>query len=364
MTDQITIYHEPGRFAGWPANYGIWNWGNEMVLCFTVGSMDVDGGFHARDKTKPFETKQARSLDGGRTWAVGEPNMATPGGRGLSADEHMVRSEQVGEVMDGDNAPQPCPGGIDFSHPDFALMCAKTGLSEGCRSFFYVSTDRCHTWDGPYDLPLYDQTGIAARTDYVVDGRDVCTLYLTANKTNGKEGRVFCVRSTDGGANFEFLSFIGPEPSGYHIMPATVRVSVAEIVCAIRCSGTSDDFQTRKCWIDLYRSMDNGATWTFDNQPVPDTGKGGNPPTLTRLADGRLCLTYGYRAEPFDVRAKLSSDEGATWSQDIVLRTGGGNPDLGYPRTVQTADGTIVTCYYWNDTPDGERHIAATRWKP
>ena len=83
-----------------------------------------------------------------------------------------------------------------------------------------------------------------------------------------------------------------------------------------------------------------------------------------RIADGRLCLTYGYRAKPFDVRAKLSDDNGATWSDEIVLRTGGGCPDLGYPRTVQTADATIVTCYYWNETPEGERIIAATRWKP
>lgn len=368
--NQITIYHEPTRFAGWPANYGIWNWaeqsrgGDEIVLSFTVGSMDVDGGFHARDKTKPFVTKQARSLDGGRTWEVGEPNMTTPGGRGLSADEHMVRSEQIGEVIDGENAPFPCPGGIDLTHPDFALMCAKTGLSEGCRSFFYVSADRCHSWQGPYDLPTYDQTGIAARTDYIVDDADTCTLFLTANKANGKEGRVFCARSTDGGKEFKFLSFIGPEPLGYHIMPATVRLSDSQLVCAIRCSNPRGEFEKRLCWIDLYRSTDNGVTWSFDNQPVPDTGTGGNPPTLTRLADSRLCMTYGYRAEPYEMRAKLSDDEGATWSDHIVLRTGGGNPDIGYPRTVQTADGTVVTCYYWNDSVEGDRYIAATRWQP
>ena len=33
----VTIYRESGRFAGWPANYGIWSWENEIVVGFTVG---------------------------------------------------------------------------------------------------------------------------------------------------------------------------------------------------------------------------------------------------------------------------------------------------------------------------------------
>ena len=32
---QVTVYREPGRFAGWPANYGIWCWGDEIVVGFT-----------------------------------------------------------------------------------------------------------------------------------------------------------------------------------------------------------------------------------------------------------------------------------------------------------------------------------------
>ena len=63
-----TIYREPGRFAGWPANYGIWSWGDEIVVGFTVGYADEQGGFHARDRSRPFVAMQARSLDGGETW--------------------------------------------------------------------------------------------------------------------------------------------------------------------------------------------------------------------------------------------------------------------------------------------------------
>lgn len=105
-------------------------------------------------------------------------------------------------------------------------------------------------------------------------------------------------------------------------------------------------------------------TWKFINKPVADTGMGGNPPALTKLHDGRLCLTYGYRAAPYGIRARLSADDGATWGEEIVLRDDGGNHDLGYPRIVQRPDGTIVTVYYFNDHPEGERYIAATLWQP
>ncbi len=60
---------------------------------------------------------------------------------------------------------------------------------------------------------------------------------------------------------------------------------------------------------------------------------------MTKLQDGRLCLTYGYRDAPYGMRARLSPDGGATWGEEIVLRDGGGNHDLGYPRTVQRGDG-------------------------
>ena len=87
--EHVTIYREPGRYAGWPANYGIWAWGDEIVVGFTVGYHDPAGGFHARDRNRPFVAMQARSLDGGRTWDVAPTPCRTPGGRGLSADEHV-----------------------------------------------------------------------------------------------------------------------------------------------------------------------------------------------------------------------------------------------------------------------------------
>ena len=27
--EHVIVYREPGKFAGWPANYGMWAWDNE-----------------------------------------------------------------------------------------------------------------------------------------------------------------------------------------------------------------------------------------------------------------------------------------------------------------------------------------------
>jgi len=364
----VTIYREEGRYAGWPANYGIWSWDNEIVVGFTLGYHKTEGGFHARDKDQPFIAMQARSLDGGRTWQAQATPCRTPGNRGLSADEHMRPDLGVAQALESgmENAPVDCPGGVDFTHPDFALMCARTGLGAGTVSWFYTSYDRCRMWDGPFSLPTFGQAGIEARTDYLVSGADECTLFLTASKASGGEGdHIFCARTTDGGKTFEYVSWVTPEPDkGFAIMPASARLSESRILVAVRCRGGGRSMKQARNWIDLYASDDNGVTWNYANRPVPDTGMGGNPPALIKLSDGRLCLTYGYRAEPYGMRARLSTDAGATWGEEIVLRDDGGSHDLGYPRAVQRPDGTVVTVYYFNDRPEGERYIAATLWRP
>ena len=140
-------------------------------------------------------------------------------------------------------------------------------------------------------------------------------------------------------------------------MPSTVRLGKDELLSAIRCR------EGDKNWIDTYRSLDGGTSWKLDTTAVPDTGEG-NPPSLICLADGRICLTYGYRATPFGIRARLSSDGGKTWAPEIILRDDGGGRDVGYPRSVQRPDGKVVTVYYYHDTLKGNRHIAATIWDP
>ena len=53
-------------------------------------------------------------------------------------------------------------------------------------------------------------------------------------------------------------------------------------------------------WIDVYESTDSGVSWNLLSK-VADTDDGkknGNPPSMIRLKDSRLVVTYGYRSSP------------------------------------------------------------------
>jgi hypothetical protein len=346
------VYQKRGRFGGWPANHGIWSWGNEIVVGFSAGTYkDLGPERHAIDRTRPEEHLLARSRDGGLTWTIESPSdkgALVPAGRMLHGTAPPGLKERPW---------QDCPGGIDFTHPGFALTVRMTDTNAG-PSRFYYSTNRGHDWKGPFRLPLFGQKGIAARTDYLVNGKHDCLLFLTAAKANGREGRPMCVRTTDGGRTWKFVSWIGPEPSGYAIMPSTVRLGAKELLTAIRRR------EGGKSWIETWRSPDDGTTWKRDTVPAPDLGEG-NPASIIRLADGRVCLTYGHRAVPYSIRARLSGDGGRTWGREITLRDGGGGRDIGYPRSVQRPDGKVVTVYYFWDRKTGpERYVAATVWDP
>src|SRR5581483_6080611 len=66
--ENVVVYKETGRFGGWPANNGIWSWGDEIVVGFSLGYFKVNPSGHAIDGQKPQAPRFARSLDGGRTW--------------------------------------------------------------------------------------------------------------------------------------------------------------------------------------------------------------------------------------------------------------------------------------------------------
>jgi hypothetical protein len=239
--EHVMVYHQRGRFGGWPANHGIWSWGDEVLVGFSAGyHKDQGPGMHHIDHDRPEEHLLARSKDGGKTWTIEEPakqNVLI----GTAEMRHgtLPHDHTEPELVD-------CPGGIDFTHPDFAMTCRMAGIHTGVSRFYY-SLDRGHTWKGPFKLPLFGQPGIAARTDYIVNDKSNCMLFLTASKSNGREGRPICVRTTDGGKTWKLVAMIGPEPKGYAIMPSTVRLGPRVLLTTIRRLEVDP---TRKSWIE------------------------------------------------------------------------------------------------------------------
>ncbi|HKB42689.1 MAG TPA: carbon-nitrogen hydrolase family protein, partial [Gemmataceae bacterium] len=70
---QHVVYREKGRFGGWPANHGIWSWGDEILVGFSAGHYKDLGERHHIDRDKPEEHLLARSRDGGQTWTIENP---------------------------------------------------------------------------------------------------------------------------------------------------------------------------------------------------------------------------------------------------------------------------------------------------
>jgi hypothetical protein len=98
---------------------------------------------------------------------------------------------------------------------------------------------------------------------------------------------------------------------------------------------------------------------------VANTANGthnGNPPAHVRLADGRLCVAYGCRAEPYGIRARVSSDDGHSWGPELRLRDDALSWDIGYPRMAQRPDGQLITLYYYTTAEHPNQYIAATIW--
>ncbi|HEY1081886.1 MAG TPA: sialidase family protein [Prosthecobacter sp.] len=337
IRENVIIYKEPGRYGGWPANHGLWQWGDELVVGFTSTWYKSTTTDHRIDRTKPSYEFQARSMDGGKTWKT---------------EENVPFADRKKEAK-----PTPLTEPLDFTAPDSAVKFCFGGLHAG-PSWFYTSVDRCKTWRGPYVFDVEGVEGICTRTDLIILGSRDCLMFGSCGKKNdGKEGRVFCARTTDGGLKWKFVSYIGeePQPGGFAIMPSTVRTKDGTLLTTIRMGKP-------KASIELWRSSDLGQNWTHVGAVTGNIG--GNPPATVLLPDGRLCVTYGYRQKPCGMRARISADEGKTWLPEIIIRDDGFDADLGYPRALVRPDGKIFNVYYYNGPREDDRAIESTFWTP
>ena len=149
--EHVEVIFEAERFAGWPANNGIWIWGDEVVVGFTLGYHKPSDG-HPIDRDRPSGPMQARSLDGGHTWSVELPSFMEAEGEQRPVEAFTSRG--------------------NFTHPDFAAR-----FSQGD---FFFSHDRAKTWDGPFALPDFGRPSLLARTDYIVNGKRDLTAFIAS----------------------------------------------------------------------------------------------------------------------------------------------------------------------------------------
>ncbi len=96
--------------------------------------------------------------------------------------------------------------------------------------------------------------------------------------------------------------------------------------------------------IYIAESINGGVTFSNKRALLPAAIS--TPPHLMQMTDGTLVLSYGYRSEPFNIRAIVSKDNGESWSNEIELTSGGVDWDFGYPATIERGNGELLTVYY------------------
>jgi hypothetical protein len=186
--------------------------------------------------------------------------------------------------------------------------------------------------------------------------RDGRLLYAGRELWTGQRRNGVC-ESLDDGQTWRWLAEIparpGDDGAQYHELHA-VECPSGRVVLHIRNHNDANARETLQS-----ESADGGRTWSVPH-PI---GVWGLPSHLLRLRDGRLLMSYGHRRPPFGNQARLSADEGRTWSAPMIISGDGASTDLGYPSTVELADGTLLSVWYEAMTDNPMAVLRQARWR-
>jgi hypothetical protein len=223
------------------------------------------------------------------------------------------------------------------------------GRQEALGVWMKRSTDGGVTFSGRYRTLVNSPHGPVQLSD----GR----LLYAGKALWESDSRVGVCISEDDGRSWPWLAAIpardGDRHEHYHELHA-VEAANGKLIVQIRNHNASRDRETLQS-----ESMDGGITWS---KPRP-IGAWGLPSHLLRLNDDRLLMTYGYRREPLGNQARISEDHGESWSEPMVISRDGTSGDLGYPSTVQLADGDLLSAWYENMATSDKAMLRQARWR-
>jgi len=168
----------------------------------------------------------------------------------------------------------------------------------------------------------------------LADGR----LLYAGKQLWSEKRKIGVCESKDDGLTWQWLADIPTrkgDRNAYHELHA-VEATDGTIIVQIR-----NHNEANKGWTLQSESTDGGKTWS-EMHPITF----GLPSHLLRLRDGRLLMSYGHRRKPYGNQARLSTDNGKSWSEPMLISADGTSGDLGYPSTVELADGTLLTVWY------------------
>lgn len=153
-----------------------------------------------------------------------------------------------------------------------------------------------------------------------------------------------------------------PNVAGYTLCePHMVEAADGTLITHIRVQDGGGI--TGKYAFTLFQSesKDGGRSWTAPHQILSDFG--GAPAHLLRTKSGRLLSAYGYREAPYGIRLAVSDDCGKSWTCDLEICAKGTSHDIGYPATVELADGSFFTLFYTHKAQGEPATILGQKWR-
>lgn len=222
-------------------------------------------------------------------------------------------------------------------------------------SFIRISEDYGVTWSDTIKVPVSSPHGPALLSDgsLIYLGKEMYSDGLVPLNS------ISAYASHDGGYTWNYLSTLalpeGTNADNFH-EPHAIELPDGRLLGAIRAQG---DNVPHGFTIFTSVSSDGGKSWSELNC----TDVSGSPPHLLLHSSGALICSYGRREKPFGERAMVSYDYGKTWTADYVIDDNTDDNDLGYPASVELADGSIMTVYYQKLRGDEKCSVLYTRWR-
>lgn len=219
---------------------------------------------------------------------------------------------------------------------------------DGGKTFSEVRKAPVTSPHGPFFLPdgsLY-YVGTACHAEKAEKGTNLV-------HTTG----VFYATSTDGRRFSKAVRIPVPTEEGEELWePHACLLPNGRILAAVRLQKNGDCVNLRT----LYSYSDDGgktyAAWK-------DMGSSGGPPHLCYIGGEKVLLTYGCRISPFSIRARLSTDNGENFGEELILCDDLSDIDCGYPATALCRDGALLTVYYGRTKKEDNTGVHAIRWR-
>ena len=298
-----------------------------------------------------------RSRDLGRSWS-GEPELVYAHPLGGSQDPCMVELDD-GSLLVTSYAwmvlPEEAIGHALLPPGKRVYGWAFTFLG----GYLMRSADGGVSWEGPIapveipdEIRRFPGIAIPAHNRGAMVQSRNGNLYWISQRSpqaNPKQTAIDLVISEDRGYTWRHGGVVASDDRVVFNETSLIETLKGDLVAFVR-TGNFDDHGV------VVRSSDHGKSW----QTWEDTGIVGHPYHALHLPDGRILLVYGYRHEPYGIRARaIDADCTHFDAEEIIVREDGGSSDLGYPWSCCTADGRVLVVYYFN-RESGTRHIAGT----